>query len=84
MAPTLGKRKRVTRAELERPSRSASPSSSASDDDSGAEDLKPYSGAPLRQNSRLSPSKPRNPKPKSRPHKNRMKGQKMKNQIGQA
>ncbi|CAE7007813.1 hypothetical protein CFE70_001503 [Pyrenophora teres f. teres 0-1] len=39
MAPTLGKRKRVTRAELERPSRSASPSSSASDDDSGAEDL---------------------------------------------
>ncbi|KAI1528103.1 hypothetical protein PtrSN002B_008190, partial [Pyrenophora tritici-repentis] len=39
MAPTLGKRKRVTRAELERPSRSESPSSNVSHDDSGAEDL---------------------------------------------
>ena len=38
MAPALGKRKRVTRAELEQPSRSPSPSS-ASGDDSGAEDL---------------------------------------------
>ncbi|KAI4618743.1 hypothetical protein J4E80_005347 [Alternaria sp. BMP 0032] len=38
MAPALGKRKRVTRKELEQPSRSPSPSS-GSGDDSGAEDL---------------------------------------------
>ncbi|KAI4654684.1 uncharacterized protein J4E79_008560 [Alternaria viburni] len=38
MAPVLGKRKRVTRKELEQPSRSPSPSS-GSGDDSGAEDL---------------------------------------------
>ncbi|KAH7359761.1 hypothetical protein BKA66DRAFT_226395 [Pyrenochaeta sp. MPI-SDFR-AT-0127] len=37
MAPTLGKRKRVTRAELEQASRSPPPSSGSSD--SGAEDL---------------------------------------------
>ncbi|KAF2128621.1 hypothetical protein P153DRAFT_367727 [Dothidotthia symphoricarpi CBS 119687] len=37
MAPALGKRKRVSRAELERPSRSSSPASD--DNDSGAEDL---------------------------------------------
>jgi hypothetical protein len=39
MAATLGKRKRVTRAELEQPSRSPSPSSGSGDDDSDAEDL---------------------------------------------
>ena len=37
MAPTLGKRKRISREELERPSRSPSPSSSSND--SGGEDL---------------------------------------------
>jgi hypothetical protein len=37
MAPTLGKRKRITRSELEQPSRSASPSSASQDSD--GEDL---------------------------------------------
>lgn len=35
MAPTLGKRKRVTREELERPSRSPSPSSGSEESDDG-------------------------------------------------
>ncbi|PVI07600.1 hypothetical protein DM02DRAFT_666518 [Periconia macrospinosa] len=38
MAPTLGKRKRVTREELERPSRSPSPSSESQESD-GSEDV---------------------------------------------
>jgi hypothetical protein len=60
MAPTLGKRKRVTRAELEQPSRSPSPSSDASD--SGAEDLQAIFRRAFEAKFKPLPAEPKKPK----------------------
>ena len=61
MAPALGKRKRVTRAELEQPSRSPSPSS-ASGDDSGAEDLQAIFRRAFEAKFKPLPVEPKKPK----------------------
>ncbi|KAF1831197.1 hypothetical protein BDW02DRAFT_601001 [Decorospora gaudefroyi] len=61
MAPTLGKRKRVTREELERPSRSASPSS-GSGEDSGAEDLQAIFQRAFEAKFKPLPIEPKKPK----------------------
>jgi hypothetical protein len=61
MAATLGKRKRVTRAELEQASRSPSPSSGSSDD-SGAEDLQAAFRRAFEAKFKPLPSEPKKPK----------------------
>jgi hypothetical protein len=60
MAPTLGKRKRVTRAELEQPSRSPSPSSDASD--AGEEDLQAIFQRAFEAKFKPLPAEPKKPK----------------------
>ncbi|KAI8941012.1 hypothetical protein NX059_002259 [Plenodomus lindquistii] len=60
MAPHLGKRKRVTRAELEQPSRSPTPSSDS--DDSGAEDLQAAFRRAFEAKFKPLPSEPKKPK----------------------
>ncbi|KAL1793465.1 hypothetical protein ACET3X_008447 [Alternaria dauci] len=61
MAPALGKRKRVTRAELEQPSRSPSPSS-GSGEDSGAEDLQAIFRRAFEAKFKPLPVEPKKPK----------------------
>jgi hypothetical protein len=61
MAPALGKRKRVTRKELEQPSRSPSPSSGPSDD-SGAEDLQAIFRRAFEAKFKPLPVEPKKPK----------------------
>lgn len=61
MAPALGKRKRVTRAELEQESRSPSPSS-GSGDDSGAEDLQAVFRRAFEAKFKPLPTEPKKPK----------------------
>ncbi|EMD92654.1 hypothetical protein COCC4DRAFT_190071 [Bipolaris maydis ATCC 48331] len=61
MGPALGKRKRVTRAELERESRSPSPSSGSSDD-SGAEDLQAVFRRAFEAKFKPLPTEPKKPK----------------------
>jgi hypothetical protein len=61
MAPALGKRKRVTRAELEQASRSPSPSSGSSDD-SGAEDLQAIFRRAFEAKFKPLPTEPKKPK----------------------
>ncbi|KAF1940902.1 hypothetical protein EJ02DRAFT_455574 [Clathrospora elynae] len=62
MAPTLGKRKRITREELERASRSPSPSS-----DSGAEDLQAIFRRAFEAKFKPLPAEPKKPKPEVAP-----------------
>ncbi|USP78552.1 hypothetical protein yc1106_05826 [Curvularia clavata] len=61
MAPALGKRKRVTRAELEQPSRSPSPSS-GSGDDSEKEDLQAIFRRAFEAKFKPLPTEPKKPK----------------------
>ncbi|KAF2854145.1 hypothetical protein T440DRAFT_269503 [Plenodomus tracheiphilus IPT5] len=60
MVPHLGKRKRVTRAELEQPSRS--PTSSSDSEDSGAEDLQAAFRRAFEAKFKPLPSEPKKPK----------------------
>ncbi|CBY00790.1 hypothetical protein IAQ61_011698 [Plenodomus lingam] len=60
MAPNLGKRKRVTRAELEQPSLSPTPSSNS--EDSGAEDLQAAFRRAFEAKFKPLPSGPKKPK----------------------